>query len=71
MTLISLFQLSVLALIANVCYCAAYIVDLPMQFSSPGATMRRGRSTLWVLGTVFAILLENYWIADEIYPYVR
>jgi len=24
-----------------------------------------------VIGTLFAILLANYWIADEIYPFVR
>jgi hypothetical protein len=25
---------------------------------------------VWLAGTPFAVLLENYWIADEIYPYV-
>jgi hypothetical protein len=23
---------------------------------------------LWLIGTLFAIVVENYWIADEIYP---
>jgi hypothetical protein len=23
---------------------------------------------LWILGTLFAFVLANYWIADEIYP---
>jgi len=23
--------------------------------------------SLWVSGTIFALVLENYWIADEIY----
>ena len=31
MTLHSLLLLSILALLANVCYCAAYLVDIPMQ----------------------------------------
>ncbi len=30
-TLHSLLLLTILALLANVCYCAAYLVDIPMQ----------------------------------------
>jgi hypothetical protein len=70
-TLASLLFLVMLGLLANVCYCFAYIVDLAMQHSSFSATWRRWRWLLWLLGTLFAILLENYWIVDEIYPYVR
>lgn len=69
--LVPFLQLLVLALIANVFYCAAYFVELPMQFSSWRALWTRGRWALWVLGTLFAILFENYWIADEIYPFVK
>lgn len=65
----SLLLLAVLALLANLCYCAAYLVDIPLQGSSP-STLQRGRWALWILGTLFAILLANYWIVDEIYPYV-
>ncbi len=67
----SLLLLSILALLANVCYCAAYLVDIPMQCLSVGGSLRRLRWGLWVIGTLFAILFENYWIADEIYPFVR
>lgn len=63
--------MSVLALLANVCYCAAYLVDIPTQYSSVGAIWRRRRWGLWLMGMLFAIVLENYWIADEIYPFVR
>jgi hypothetical protein len=70
-TLISLLQLAVLALLANLCYCAAYLVDLPMQGSPLSSVWKRRRWALWVVGTLFAILFENYWIADEIYPFVR
>jgi hypothetical protein len=61
--------LSVLALLANICYCAAYLVEAAML----GGTFRsvwknRQRWGLWVVGTLFAILLANYWIVDEIYP---
>ena len=66
-----LLQLIVLGLIANALYCAAYFVDIPMQSSDVRATWRRWRWTLWALGTLFAFLLTNYWIADEIYPYVN
>jgi hypothetical protein len=67
----SLFLLVVLALLANACYCAAYLVDIPLQQSSLGAVWRRRRWVLWLMGTLFAILFANYWIADEIYPFVR
>jgi len=69
--LIPLLQFAVLALLANVCYCAAYLVDIPMQSSALSAVWRRRRWVLWLGGTLFAILLENYWIADEIYPFVQ
>lgn len=71
LTLSSLGIMSVLALLANVCYCAAYLVDIPMQRSSLGDVWRRRRWALWVLGTLFAIVVEHYWIGDEIYPFVR
>jgi hypothetical protein len=64
----SLLLLSVLALIANACYCAAYFVDIPMQLSDLSAVWKRYRWVLWLAGTLFAFLLANYWIADEIYP---
>jgi hypothetical protein len=66
-----LLLLAILGLLANACYCAAYLVDIPMQFSSLGAPWRRRRWTLWLAGMLLAILLANYWIVDEIYPFVR
>jgi hypothetical protein len=59
--------MAVLAFLANLCYSAAYFVDIPLQASS-ASTLRRARWALWVLGTLFAILLASYWINDEIYP---
>jgi multisubunit Na+/H+ antiporter MnhE subunit len=70
-TLQFLFLLVILASVANVCYCAAYFADICVQFSTFRADWRRWRWALWCSGTLFAILLANYWIADEIYPYVR
>lgn len=67
----SLLLLFVLGLVANVCYCAAYLVDIPMQLSSIGGVWRSRRWLLWAAGTLLAIVLANYWIVDEIYPFVR
>jgi hypothetical protein len=71
MTLHSLLLLSILALLANLCYCAAYLVDIPMQYSPLVILWRRRRWVLWLVGTLFALLFEFYWIGDEIYPYVN
>jgi hypothetical protein len=59
-----------LAFVANVCYCAAYVIDLPLQGSSLATEWKHRRWVLWLAGLLFAILLTNYWIADEIYPFV-
>lgn len=63
-------KLLVLGVLANVCYSAAYLVDLPAQHSGAAATWRRRRWVLWLGGTLFALLVATYWIADEIYPFV-
>jgi hypothetical protein len=62
--------LVVLALIANVLYCAAYVPDLAV--TEPGAreTWRRWRWVLFAAGTLLALFIELYWILDEIYPEV-
>jgi len=60
-----------LALIANVLYCAAYIVDIPLQLSNLRTLWMRRRWALWLAGTAFAMLLTSYWINDEIYPFVN
>jgi hypothetical protein len=63
--------LVVLGLIANALYCAAYFIDIPLQRSFPAILWKPRRAALWWIGMLFALLLTNYWIADEIYPYVR
>lgn len=63
--------LLVLAILANVCYSAAYLADIPLQFSALQGGWRRWRSRVFLTGTLFAVLLANYWIADEIYPCLR
>jgi len=71
MTLEGALQLAFFALLANLCYSAAYLAELILQPLAPSARWLRWRSALWVFGTVLAVLMENYWIADEIYPFVR
>ncbi|MGB8541917.1 MAG: hypothetical protein WCD49_09810 [Candidatus Acidiferrales bacterium] len=71
LTLSSLGIVTVLALLANVCYCSAYLVDIPAQHFIRGEVRNRGRWVLWLVGTVLAIVVANYWIGDEIYPFVR
>jgi hypothetical protein len=60
--------LIVLAVLANVGYSAVYLADVAAQFSPARAAWLRWRSAVWWLGTLFALALEMYWIADEIYP---
>jgi hypothetical protein len=66
----SLLALFVLAVLANVCYCAAYLVDIPLQYSAFQNSWRKRRWALWLIGVIFAGVITFYWIADEIYPSV-
>jgi hypothetical protein len=66
----SLGIVSVLALLANLCYCTAYVADLAIQNLVPDSRWNRTRWAIFSLGTLFAMLFESYWINDEIYPYV-
>jgi hypothetical protein len=67
----TLVQLVILAVVANLCYCAAYLPDLTFQHSDVIAVSNRWRWMLWVAGTLFSVLLANYWIPGEVYPFVR
>ena len=66
----SLLALFVLAVLANICYCAAYLVDVPVQYSAFRDRWRRCRWVLWLVGVIFAAIIAFYWVADEIYPSV-
>jgi hypothetical protein len=68
---VALGKMLVLAVLANLCYCAGYVAELFMQPLFSQAYWRRVRWVVWTIGMAAAALLANYWIADEIYPDVR
>lgn len=56
-----------LAALGNICYCAAYPVDIALQWFATPEFLRRGRAILWWAGLLVALALAWYWIGDEIY----
>ncbi len=68
LTLGSLEAMLFLALMANLCYSAAYLTEFFLQPFVPAERWPGVRRALWTVGMLFALVLENYWIADEIYP---
>ncbi len=56
--------LFLLAVIANVAYCAAYIVDIFAQASGFREVWRRYRKVLFVVGTLFAAIITRF-VAKE------
>ncbi len=70
LTLESLAFLIFFAVAANLCYCAVYLAEIPLQFSPFQTVWVRWRFSLLLVGIALAVLFTNYWIADEIYPYV-
>ena len=53
--------LFLLAVLANVCYCAAYLVDIFAQTSGFRELWQRYRWLLFVVGTVFAGIITRFW----------
>jgi hypothetical protein len=66
--LVSLQWLFVLAVLANVAYCAAYVVDVIAQLSAVRPTWLRFRWILLVIGIAFAGVLANYF-SQGIFPH--
>ena len=59
LTFTNLQGLFVLAVLANIAYCTAYIVDVTLQLSAYRPLWLRGRWTLLVVGIAFAAVLTN------------
>jgi hypothetical protein len=49
-----------LAVLANVAYCAAYLADLFVQFAGLQNAWRRGRVVLLSIGTLFAATITHF-----------
>jgi hypothetical protein len=56
----AVLMLFVLAVLANVAYCAAYIVDIVAQLSAFREHWLRGRWVLLAIGTAFAGILAYF-----------
>ena len=52
-----------LAVLANVCYCAVYAVDLFVQFSGLQAAWVKGRIAVLIVGTAFASVIAHFFSA--------
>ena len=48
------------AVLANVCYCLAYLVDVFVQFSGLHDQWRIGRTVLLSIGTAFAATITHF-----------
>ena len=59
--------LFLLAVVANVAYCAAYIVDIFAQASGFREVWQRYRKMLFVIGTLFAAIITRF-IAMGMFP---
>ncbi|HET8690984.1 MAG TPA: hypothetical protein VFM30_02530 [Steroidobacteraceae bacterium] len=57
----ALLSLFLLAVLANVAYCAAYIPDIPAQLSGFRAQWLRLRVVVFVVGLVFASILARFY----------
>ena len=53
----------VLAVLANVAYCAAYVVDVAAQSSAYRVSWRRYRWILFAIGMLFASILARFFAA--------
>jgi len=53
-------QIFFLAVLANVCYCVAYIADVFVQVSGLHQEWRVGRVVLLVVGTAFAATITHF-----------
>ena len=54
------FLLIILAVLANVCYCAAYVVDIFVQYSAIRAVWPRWRWMLLLVGMVFGAVIAHF-----------
>jgi hypothetical protein len=56
-----IFFVFILAVLANICYCTAYIGDLFIQLSGFRDFWRRVRWGLFLVGVLFAAIITRWW----------
>ncbi len=56
----ALFLFFILSVLGNIAYCAAYAVDLFVQFSGLRVTWARWRWSVLVMGTAFAAVIAHF-----------
>ncbi len=59
-----LLGLFFLAVLANVCYCAVYVVDLFVQFSGLREFWAKGRVAVMIIGTAFAAVIAHFFLTN-------
>ncbi|SRR6266702_3212722 len=65
---LSIDFLLVLAVVANVAYCAAYLVDVFVQASGFRDTWQRSRWILFAIGTTFAAVITRFVAVGMFHP---
>lgn len=60
LTLNGVFWIFFLAVLANVCYCAAYVVDIFVQLSPLRSSWMRVRWLLFLVGLAFAAIITRF-----------
>ena len=64
LTVNMLLGLFVLAVLANISYCAVYVVDLFVQFSGLRDAWAKGRIALLLVGTAFGAVIAHFWASN-------
>ena len=68
LTLDSILGLFLLVVLANIAYCAAYIVDIFAQASGFREVWRRYRRLLFIIGTLFAAIITRFVAMGMFHP---
>ena len=63
----SLLRFFALAVLANVAYCAAYAVDIFVQYSALRASRAKWRWLVLILGTAFGAVIAHFMMSDFIH----
>jgi hypothetical protein len=69
LTLNGVFWVFFLAVLANVCYCAAYVVDIFVQLSPLRGSWMRVRWLLFLVGLAFAAVIARFFSIATFLPY--